>query len=505
MKKLLAVCVAALAAVGHVACSDGPMDMADDDPGVVRQFVLTEGIPAPPPVGPPGVVALSAFGGSSASLGGSNAEPVTLTPNTCDEGSSRQITITFSVTGIQSGAYSFKVHTTWTYNGTTWSGSNPTTVTVPNQGNTTTSHPVQVSIVNNSTADTGTDSFGISTFDIQHVSGGTVQPLTGTGTATIHVAFSSCGPTPAAPTLVVPDDIVAEATSSAGATVNYLVTATDYLNNDITDDIVCNHASGIVFPIGGTKIECAVTAHGFTTSDDFWIYVQDTTAPEFTDIPTGTQPLTATDINGLALDLSQFTIAAKDKGPNGEDVNVSAPVTIACTIDGEEADGYQIAIGQEVTVSCTATDAASFRAPDDLTPAPNTSAAETFSVSVGLDLSSTCGFGSPLRNEEQYSAHKRNSTIPHKVCAPKYADGELAKDLAGGLKLVLVWVGAGTASGTETFTDPAAGSTVWRWDETDQHYIFNAKTANNWALGEWRTTVEYADIELAETNFFLNK
>ena len=122
-----------------------------------------------------------------------------------------------------------------------------------------------------------------------------------------------------------------------------------------------------------------------------------------------------------------------------------------------------------------------------------------------LDLSGVDGFLPPLRNDSgPYSAHKPGSTIPHKFNPPLYADGSPAIDLSGGLRLVLQWVTGGGAP-DDAADEYAAGSTAWRYDTTDGHYIFNLKSEKTWQIGTWRTTVSYAGVVLASTSFVLNK
>ena len=59
------------------------------------------------------------------------------------------------------------------------------------------------------------------------------------------------------PTLKVPANLVVNATSPAGATVTFSVTATDDLGGAVT--IVCSPASGSVFKIGVTTVNCTAT------------------------------------------------------------------------------------------------------------------------------------------------------------------------------------------------------------------------------------------------------
>jgi uncharacterized repeat protein (TIGR01451 family) len=77
----------------------------------------------------------------------------------------------------------------------------------------------------------------------------------------------------------VPADIVAEATSAAGAVVTYaLPTALD--DRDGAVAVTCTPASPDTFPLGTTSVTCEATdAAGNTSSSSFTVTVQDTTPP----------------------------------------------------------------------------------------------------------------------------------------------------------------------------------------------------------------------------------
>ncbi len=59
------------------------------------------------------------------------------------------------------------------------------------------------------------------------------------------------------PTISVPDGVIVDATSPAGAAVTYSVTATDDV--DTHPSVACTPASGNVFPIGRTTVECTAS------------------------------------------------------------------------------------------------------------------------------------------------------------------------------------------------------------------------------------------------------
>jgi hypothetical protein len=437
---------------------------------------------------------------TTASLGGSATTPVNLTPQTCSAGSSQSVIVTFSVRGNQTNAASFQVNTTWTYNGTSFVGSAPTTVNVPAQsgGQTTTTYPVTLTVANASGTNSGTTGILVAPFGVVSSGSPGLTNNAENSNVTIFVAFVACGDavnTP--PVLTLPDDITEEATSSAGAAVIFMVTATDAEDGDISASVICSHTSGDTFPLGETTVSCSVTdADGETAQGSFKVNVRDTTAPTFTAFP-GDQTLIAANINGATLDLGSLTIEAKDYGPDGPDDDDSPPVDISCKVGTSDADGYVIAIGQTVAVECTATDNSQY-------PSAN-STTSSFNVSVGLDLSCVAGFEPPLRMSEPYSIHKRGSTIPHKFAPPCYSGGTPAVDLASGLRLVLKFQDGGVDDEVIEANDYSAGSTTWRYDGIEGHYIFNSKSSTAWSVGKWLTTVSYAGIDLASTTFYLKK
>lgn len=77
--------------------------------------------------------------------------------------------------------------------------------------------------------------------------------------------------------------------------------------------------------------------------------------------------------------------------------------------------------------------------------------------------------------------------------------------LAAGLNLVLKRVDGTVDYDDIPVNDYSAGSTTWRFE--DGQYIFNLKsgTTSPWDVGTWKTTVSYAGIVLATTQFDLRK
>jgi hypothetical protein len=74
------------------------------------------------------------------------------------------------------------------------------------------------------------------------------------------------------PSLTVPSNMTVEATSAAGAVVNFVATATD--NFDATPSINCAPASGSTFPFGTATVNCSATDDaGNAASDSFTVTV----------------------------------------------------------------------------------------------------------------------------------------------------------------------------------------------------------------------------------------
>ena len=82
------------------------------------------------------------------------------------------------------------------------------------------------------------------------------------------------------PDLTCSQDLVAEATSSGGANVNFTIAATDQYGVSQPVTILCSHTSGSLFPLGTTDVTVrAKDAVGNESSCSFKVTVRDTTAP----------------------------------------------------------------------------------------------------------------------------------------------------------------------------------------------------------------------------------
>jgi hypothetical protein len=141
------------------------------------------------------------------------------------------------------------------------------------------------------------------------------------------------------PVVSVPADIIAEATSAAGAAVSFTVSANDIVDLAVTP--TCDADSGDTFPLGETTVHCSATdAHGNTGTASFKVTVEDTTPPvvtvpaDITREASGPDGATAT-----------FAASASDI--------VSGNVPTNCL----PASGSTFALGT-TSVTCSATDAA---------------------------------------------------------------------------------------------------------------------------------------------------
>lgn len=459
-----------------------------------QEIVVTEGLPAPKgsassPLKPQGQLQVGPL------VVGSQTTPLAV--NGCANGAASTVQLSYSIQTPPAQVYpaSFQVHTTWTYTGGTWTGSNPVTVTF--SGPTDQPKVVSLTVRNGPAPATGNSSFEVEPFNPQPSTGPGRLQISGQARATVHVAFTPCPAPPAntPPTLTVPNYILQEATSPNGATVTFSVSATDLEDGDLSPSVLCTPASGSLFPIGETQVSCSVTdSGGASVQATFPVYVEDSTPPVFSGVPGGTVERIAQNRQGWALSLAELGLSASDPG------GVSEPVSITC----EPAVGSYIPIGATQTVVCTAKDSANYRAPVSLAPPPPNESQATFTVHITLEVN-PAGFLPPLRMSLPYSSHKRGSTLPHKFYPPRYADGTPATDLAEGLRLVLYPLGSCEAEPSTQIegNESSTGSTAWRYDPDSGQYIFNLKTQGVWDLGCYRTRVSYAGIQLAETYFSL--
>lgn len=172
----------------------------------------------------------------------------------------------------------------------------------------------------------------------------TLTQITNTTSGTFNLVPASFTATVTAdtepPVLTLPSAMTVEATSASGATVSYVASATDA--NPTNPVVTCTPASGSVFPLGLTTVNCSATdAYSNVANGSFTVNVVDTTAPAISSMP------------------SNVTMEAV--GPTGRVVTYTNPtatdivdgtVPVTCT----PASGSMFPLG-DTAVSCTAVDA----------------------------------------------------------------------------------------------------------------------------------------------------
>jgi len=193
--------------------------------------------------------------------------------------------------------------------------------------------PAIVTLPPQANSGSGSVTFG---FAGPRLGGGTVA---GTSDVNVNWTTQQCGtPDVTAPVLTLPANITAEATSAAGAVVEFAATAEDDVDGAVP--VTCVPASGSVFPLGSTTVSCSATdAAGNTAADSFTVTVQDTTAP------------TLSAMADIELEATAALTPVTWADPTATDAVDPNPV-IACT----PAAGSTFGVGTH-TVTCTATDA----------------------------------------------------------------------------------------------------------------------------------------------------
>lgn len=157
------------------------------------------------------------------------------------------------------------------------------------------------------------------------------------GNAATPTTFTVTVQDTTSPTLSLPADIIIEATGPSGAVVTFTASSSDIVDGSVP--VNCTPASGSIFALGTTTVNCsAADSHGNTANDSFTVTVQDTTGPELT-LPANITA-EATSASGAAV---TFASSALDI------VDGSLPVTCI------PASGSIFPLGT-TTVNCSATD-----------------------------------------------------------------------------------------------------------------------------------------------------
>ena len=214
------------------------------------------------------------------------------------------------------------------------------------------------------------------------------------GTASFTVTVEDTTP----PILTLPADITAEATSPAGAPVGFTATATDIV--DPAPVVDCVPASGTVFPLDDTTVNCtAIDAEGNVTGGSFTVTVEDTTPPILT-LPAN--------------------ITAEATSPAGAPVGFTATATDivdpAPVVDCVPASGTVFPLGT-TTVNCTASDAEGNITGGSLTVTVEDTTPPVLSVPADIEVDATSRAGAVV-NYPPATATDAVGVVSGPTCTP---------------------------------------------------------------------------------------
>lgn len=174
-----------------------------------------------------------------------------------------------------------------------------------------------------------------------------------------------------APVISLPANIVAEATSASGATVTFVVSATDDIDGSVP--VTLSAASGSVFPLGTTTVLASATdAAGHLATGSFNVTVLDRTAPAISSVTpsvaslwpanhkmvtvkvaaVATDALAVTSLRIVSVVSSELDNGLGD-GDTANDVQITGPLTINL-----RAERSGSGVGRTYTITVEARDAA---------------------------------------------------------------------------------------------------------------------------------------------------
>ncbi|WP_086667111.1 HYR domain-containing protein [Lentzea kentuckyensis] len=293
---------------------------------------------------------------------------------------------------------------------------------------------------------------------------GTVYPLgttTITCTASDHAANVTRGSFTVSvidadsPAVTVPSTITAEAGGPNGAIVTYPVPSShDTVDGDLP--VTCDHASGATYPLGDTTVTCSATDKANNASTNtFTIRVVDTTPPSLTHL--ADQVVTATTSNGASVSYTP---------PTATDL-VNGGLSVGCT----PSPATTFSLGT-TKVTCTATDAA------------GNVGSTSFQVVV------TYSWSGLLQPVSEGATYRLGGTVPVRFSLTGASTGITTATA----RLWLAQVAGGSPSSeiTATPTGSATSGNTFRYDPTNNLYIFNLST-KSLEPGKWRLRIDLGD------------
>jgi hypothetical protein len=285
------------------------------------------------------------------------------------------------------------------------------------------------------------------------------------------------------PTLNIPADTYVEAVSSAGARVNYAVSAAAVASGEnqhqqqqkqqqllqkqqlIPISASCSPPSGSIFPIGTTTVTCTATDNGKSVTKSFKIVVRDTTPPLLT-FPAN---------NLVAKAESRMTTAVSYSTHVSASDNVDGRVTPVCS----PPSGSIFPIGTS-TVTCTATDR------------HGNSATGSFDTAIRYPVFG--GFLEPISSEGT-TTFQLGNTIPIRL-ELKWPDGKPISDAKVQIynaKISDRIIGANPDSTSVSTSSPGGTLTptsgnYFMYDSSSGRYVFNLGT-KHLSPGTWQIKV----------------
>jgi len=397
-----------------------------------------------------------------------DAESATVSELTLAPGGSAAVEVIYTVRGKQGDAARFSAYQSFALSGGSFVGSDAIEYVVAARVAQDPANEYQTSttVTVPSDAAEGDYTLTIAAFGAVTTGQGKLD-IRDTATITVHVVSPDDPQDTTPPTLSLPADITAEATSADGAAVTFACSATDDDGSDAP--VVCSPASGSVFPLGSTMVQCSATdAAGNTANGSFVVTVVDTIAPALSvpaDIVTW-----ATSSAGAVVN---FAVSATDA--------VDADPAIACA----PASGSVFPVGS-TTVQCSATDFSGNKA------------SSSFTVRVVYAWS---GVLAPI-NADGSSVFKAGSTVPVKfrLAGPSGGIADATAKIYLSKISNAVW-GDETEAVSST---PASAGNLFRYSATDDLYIYNYGT-KGLTEGTYRIRIDLGDGEARYAYFSLKR
>ncbi|MCP4275362.1 MAG: HYR domain-containing protein, partial [Gammaproteobacteria bacterium] len=216
----------------------------------------------------------------------------------------------------------------------------------------------------------GASSVGPFAVGIHQVTWSATDAAGNIGTAIQSVTITDTG----APTLTLPANITAEATSALGVLVNYNSSASDTVDGTLPSG--CVPASGSTFALGNMTVNCSVTdSANNTTAGSFTVTVQDTTAPILT-LPANINR-EATSVAGAIVNYSTSANDAVDSG-----------LSASCL----PASGSTFVLGSTV-VNCSVTDTSTNSTSGSFTVTISDTGAPTLTLPANIISEATSSLG----------------------------------------------------------------------------------------------------------------